>query len=167
MGISNLRIGQEIDAKGFFTQARYMRGVSLGDMERRVGYREGRLAEGAALLFLTRMPRADEFQFRGYTHMSNGVPLGHRPDAGTRLNAEQSLVADGVDVAALKAKIISGTFMVEGWTRLSKVLPARDAFGSNDFPPGPGIPQWEAMKPLPWRVAAILKPGETYRGDYT
>jgi hypothetical protein len=161
-----LRLNGVYRMKGFFTKALYLRSQPAREVEVRLGYAAGRLAAGWWLLFLEQLPAPDEFEFRGYSQMSGGIPQGHL-DPGGR-NAEQRLRDDGVNVPRLKQNMAVNGFRVSGPERLAKVLPLVPAAGPMPYPPGSGIPQWELVKrDLPFRAAALIKPGETYLGDYT
>ncbi|MBC8129737.1 MAG: hypothetical protein H7Y08_05390 [Rhizobiaceae bacterium] len=159
-----LSVGQTVSMAGFFTHALYLRSQAGEEIERRLGYRKGRLSSGWWLLFLQQMPAPDQFEYRGYSQMSGGRAQGHvRSDTPT---AEESLLRSGVKVFSLKSRTLKETFFLSGPGRLAKVVPVAEAFGELDYPPGSGIPQFELTAPLPFRVVAHVGPGETYLGDY-
>ena len=158
-------VGDIVQMTGFFTKALFLRAQSAGELERRLGYAEGRMKAGWRLLFLERSPLPDDFEFMGYSQMSGGMPLGHLAPVGG-LTAEQSLRVQGYDLPALKRKIIRDVFCVSGADRLAKAIPLDAATGPAPYPPGSGIPQWKLVRPLPFRVIADLGPGEVYDGDY-
>lgn len=161
-----MQAGDIFTLGGFFTKAMFLRSQSGAEIERRLGYRTGRLSDGWRLLFLTEMPGASDFEYRGYTQMSGGVPLGHLLNPPDKRNSEQRLKDDGFDLGKLKLATISGVFTLEGPARLAKVIPVRGEYGEADYPPGIGYPQWTLTKRLNFKVAAVLGPGETYLGDY-
>lgn len=161
-----MKVGEEQRMKGFFTKALYLRGRTATEVERRLGYRAGRLAEGWWLCFLLEMPVAAEFEVRGYSQMSGGVAQGHLPTPPDPRNAEQRLKGGGHDLSRIKAGLIADTFKLRGPDRLAKVIPARAAFGDMDYPPGSGIPQWTLIREKRFRVAAFVEPGKTYQGNY-
>lgn len=149
---------------GFFTHARYLRSQPAEEIERRLGYRKGRLASGWWLLFLQQMPAPDQFEYRGYSQMSGGRAQGHL-DPGNP-TAEETLLRSGVKVFSLKSRTLKDTFFLSGPGRLAKIVPIAGAFGALDYPPGSGIPQFELTVPLTFRVVAEIAPGATYVGDY-
>lgn len=161
-----MKVGAEISLRGYVTKAHWLRSKSPGEVEALVGYREGRLRDGWTLLFLLQLPSAAEFEFRGHSYMSGGIIRGHLAGASSRPNAEQRLIADGIDIARLKAGIIQNVFRTSGSNRLAKVIPIADPHGQNDYPVGRGVEQWELVRALPFKVAARMGPGETYSGLY-
>ncbi len=51
---------------GYFTLFKFLRGQSLTELERRVGYRHGRLSSKGALIYkFFRLPQVSEFEVRG------------------------------------------------------------------------------------------------------
>jgi len=163
------KVGQTQDLKGDFTKAMYFRSQPAAEVERRVGYRAGRLREGYWLMFLQQMPSAEQFEFGGYSQLSGGIELGHLPQNVGKPTAEDRLRSDGFDLPKLKRKIIAGHFLLMGAGRLAKIRPVAPAHGGKDepdYPPGSGIPQWTLKVPLRWVAAAFIGPGEVYLGNY-
>lgn len=148
--MSALRLGRIVHRRGYVTQLPFVRGKSGRELDRLIGYRAGRMADGWALLELIEMPGPDDFEFRGYSHLSGGIA------AGESRTAEGRLRDGGYDVAKLKRDVIASKFRVTGPSRLVKVVPNRVAFGGDDYPPGAGIPQWELKRDLAFRVAALI-----------
>jgi hypothetical protein len=150
--------GDRVSCAGYVTQLHYVAGRPAEYLEDLVGYRSGRLEDGWALLHLLQMPASGDFEFRGYSHMSGGVYGGHKADTRDRRTAQEHLADAGHDVERLKAGVIAGTFRIDGRTRLVKIIPNRPPFGSDDYPLGLGVPQWELLRPLPFVVAQIILP---------
>lgn len=165
----DLVVGQTILLTGYVTKAVYFRRQSAAEIERRIGYRAGRLTDGWWLCFALDIPSECDFEFRGYSQMSGGIPQGHLKSPPDKRTAEQRLIDDGFDLKRLKAKVIRDTFCVGGPERLAKVIPVKPGFGSEDYPAGTGIPQWEITTPnrIRFKVAAHIGPGEVYDGNYT
>lgn len=162
-------VGERQDLDGFFTKALYLRGVPGAEIERRLGYRAGRLRDGFWLMFLTRKPTPAEFEFRAYSQMSGGIEQGHLPANAGNDTAEQRLLKGGYDVGLLKDRIIRETFQLAGPDRLAKVRPIAREHGEDgvpDYPPGTGVPQWTLTRALPWVAAAFVGPGGKYDGMY-
>lgn len=167
--------GRTFDCGGFFTQMRYLRGQSPDEVERRLGYRPGRLRLGYWLLYLLQLPKLEDFGLRGYSQLSGGVEQGHLPGNAGGPHAEERLRRDGFDVEKLKLRVLNEVFTLSGERRLAKILPLapegpvqadrRDA-KEPEYPPGSGIPQWRLHRPLPWHAVAKLAPGGSYRGSY-
>jgi hypothetical protein len=156
--------GQRVPMTGFFTKARFLRQQLASELERRLGYAQGRLGKGWWLLFLEQMPTPNDFEFMGYSYMSGGASQGHLRPGPT---AEQELKAEKYDVFGLKRRTILQTFRLSGPDRLAKVVPVDGASGPMPYPPGSGFPQWKLIQPLPFRVWGSIGPGQVYSGDYS
>jgi hypothetical protein len=148
---------------GFFTKARFLRQQSAAELERRLGYAQGRLSMGWWLLFLEEMPTPKDFEFMGYTYMSGGVIQGHLRPGPT---AEQRLKNAKYDVFGLKRRSIVQTFRLFGPDRLARVVPIAGESGPMPYPPGSGFPQWTLTRPLLFRAWGSIGPGQIYSGDY-
>ncbi len=102
--------------------------------------------------------------------------MGHVPGQDKTHTAERRLHDRGVNLygnsqesKGLKQRYIDGQFSLSGALRLAKISPMRCAEkipNQTDYPPGDGVVQWELQKPLIWRVAACVRPGQMYIGDY-
>lgn len=152
---------------GFFTKAFWLRMQTSAELERRLGYRTGRMNDGWYLLFLLQMPTPDQFEFRGYSYLSGGVAQGHLANPPDRRNVEQQMRDEGKNLPQIKQRIIQDVFRLDGPERLAKVIPKRDPFGADDYPAGSGIAQWKLTTPLPFKVVDFFAPGQTYTGFYT
>ncbi len=165
-GQADLAVGATVRRKGYFTKAGFLRGQPCAEIERRLGFRAGRCAQGWWLLFLTEMPRPEDFELRGYSQMSGGVAQGHLPRPPDPRTAEARMAGQGADLSRIKAGLIRDVFRLSGPDRLAKAVPVAGGTGENDFPPGSGIPQWElTVRALAWQVAAFVPPGRTYDGN--
>jgi hypothetical protein len=149
---------------GFFTKASFLRKQPAAELERRLGYATGRLAEGWWLLFLEQMPTPNDFAYMGYSYMSGGVSQGHLRPGPT---AEQELRSSRHDVFGMKRRTILQVFQLSGPDRLAKVVPVAGEEGSMPYPPGSGIAQWKLIQPLTFRVWGKVGRGEVYSGDYS
>jgi hypothetical protein len=158
-----LELNKTVPMKGFITQAKFLRSHSASELEQRLGYGTGRLANGWWLLFLEQMPQPNDYEFMAYSHMSGGVPQGHLNPPGGR-TTEQSLQSKGFDMTVLKQKTIRDTFTLTGPDRLAKVIPV---LGGDAYPQGKGIPQWKLLRDLTFRAVAEIAPNQTYTGNYT
>jgi hypothetical protein len=161
-----MKVGDIVRLGGYYTKARFFRGVSATEIERRIGYHSGRLARGWYLLFLLDPLQFSDFEVRGYSQMSGGVPQGHLPNPPDRRNSEQRLRAEGYDLDRIKKETVTDTFCLRGADRLAKVIPFAGEFGENDYPPGSGIPQWTLTTIKQFKVAAFVNAGDKYMGDY-
>jgi len=157
--------GQFVRLTGFFTKARFLRQQPTSELERRLGYAQGRLATGWWLLFLEQMPTPDDFEYMGYSYMSGGAVQGHLRPGPT---AEEQLKAGKFDVFGMKRRTILQTFRLSGPDRLAKVVPVAEQSGLMPYPPGTGFPQWKLVRrPLTFRVWGRIGPGQVYSGDYS
>ncbi len=170
-------VGETQRLMGDFTRAWHLWGMHPEELERRIGYRAGRLRNGWWLMFLTTMPTVDQFQYRGYTYLSGGVVQGHLPQNRGGPTAEDRLVAGRVNLTGsdvqtrgAKPKTIEKVFRLSGKDRIAKIRPVAPPHGDPtipDYPPGTGVPQWTLVRPLYWVAAAFVRPGARYLGDYT
>ena len=154
-------------AGGYFTQAFFLRSHSPAKVEKLLGYGSGTLDQGWWLMFLMDMPADNQFEVRGMTYMSDGIIEGHKP-AHERANpsggnAEQRLREGGYNLSIIKRNLRTDLFKLSGPNRLAKVRPVAEP---PSFPAGAGIPQWKLTCELNFYVAAFMKPGEAYLGDY-
>lgn len=172
-----LRVGEMQKLQGDFSKALYYRSQSSSEVERRIGYRAGRLREGWWLMFLTVLPTPEQFEYRGYSQMSGGREQGHLPQYSSGPTAEDRLKSGGFNLTGsehqqrgLKQKTIAEVFRLSGPERLAKVRPVAREHGDPDvpdYPPGAGIPQWTLTQSLIWVAAAFVAPGQTYLGNYS
>lgn len=170
------RVGEMQQLKGDFSKALYYRGQSSAEVERRIGYRAGRLREGWWLMFLTVLPRPDQFEYRGYSQMSGGRVQGHLPQFNSGPTAEDRLKSGGQNLTGIayqergmKQQTLTEVFCLNGPERQAKVRPVAREHGDPDipdYPPGAGIPQWNLTHPLSWVAAAFVAPGQSYLGGY-
>ena len=153
-----MEVGDTIAAKGYITQLHFVAKKSGPQLENLLGYKAGRLGFGWAMLHLTKMPKPSDFQFRGYSQMSGGIARGHLKNPVDKRTAEQELEDGDYDVVRLKEMVIKKVFTTSGPKRLVKIIPNKKPSGSKDYPPGAGIPQWELVQMLKFKVAAVILP---------
>jgi hypothetical protein len=82
--VTALALGMSKAMTGYCTHAFLLRGKSLTELETLLGYGRGRLANGATILFLERLPGPDDLQLAGYTYFSDGTVQGHKLEAADR-----------------------------------------------------------------------------------
>lgn len=169
-------VGEKQWLKGDFSKAVYFRMQPTSELERRIGYRAGRLREGYWLMFLTQMPTVDQFEYRGYSQMSGGIIRGHLPSHKNGPTAEERLQRSGHNLSGTsyqregsKHRTIREVFQLFGPNRIAKIRPVARAHGDPDipdYPPGSGIPQWTLTVPLEWIATTFVGPGQMYVGNY-
>jgi hypothetical protein len=129
--------------KGYFTTERNIRGLTTQEIERKLGFRPGRLTHGARVLVLDREPCPGEFLPAGSTLFSGGKGL----------NADE---------------LRRTTFMPGAWLgqRLVKVKPDLPDSASESYPPAPSIAaeQWILTQDVPAHEVCRLKAGDRYWG---
>jgi len=171
--MGELNVGQETRATGYVLRLDAIRGQPPAELERRLGYRVGRLAQGWRLLFLLERPAPEQVELRGYTHWSDGAPSGHLlPEAARAGRRAEDLLQSqhgfsAQDLLKTKRGIIDRYFLLQGPSRIVKVLPVITHSDAETYPPGTGIQQWRlAEPPLRFRVKALVPPGQAYTGDW-
>ena len=73
------QLGQFYCEKGFIGKLSYIRGQSSAEIEKRVGYRAGRLSSGWVLLVMLKKPAPDQFSLGGYSQNSNAEVMERSP----------------------------------------------------------------------------------------
>lgn len=144
-----------MDAKGCFTQDKYLAGRSLREIEKRIGFREGRLSSGGYIVALTQLPIRGQFRCAGYTNVSL-----HNFEMPKDLDPK------------ILEKNASEVWELTGPNRLVKVIPTIPHNPGLDpdeqYPHGDGIPQWDVLVKLPCFEAGKLSgyPEGIYRPQY-
>ena len=165
--------GAGLDAKGFCTHAFLLRGKSLGDLEGLLGYRRGRLASGATILFLEALPTPGDIQLAGYTYFSDGAAGGHKLAPADRdpYRMESLLKSElgwsDTQLRDYKQKMIGSKIVVKGHERLAKLVPATGHTPGEEYPPGTGVFQVKIVHPLRFRVKASIAPGQKWLGAFS
>lgn len=136
-------VGASIDISGFVTKEKFVRGRTLAELERLLGYGVGRLSKGLIAAKPLALPAADGFETRGYSQVA-----GHRYSPPS-----------GLDDAVIRRLALQGWSM-DGPDSLVKFLPNirhSDAVDLDEqYPPGEGIPQWRITRKLPGSVVAVI-----------
>ena len=142
-----------IQIKGCITQERYIKGKTLAELERLLGFQQGRLDNGVVVAVLIQLPSVHQFELLGYSQVAE-----HRYIGETEKN---------LDVAKLKQMVLDDTFTLVGTKRLVKVMantPHNDSLNNDiQYPPGQGVPQWKLTSRMPARVVDVVLPGEVYK----
>ena len=142
-----------IQIKGCITQERYIKGKTLPELERLLGFKKGRLDNGVVVAALIQMPMANQFELMGYSQV-----------AGHKFNSDST---KGLDISKLKELVLKETFTLVGVKRLVKVMantPHSDHLSNDEqYPPGEGVPQWKLTSRVSARVVDVVMPGEVYQ----
>ena len=125
--------------KGYFTVERNIERLSMREMETTLGFRPGRLAQGARILVLIRQPHPGEFVFAGSTRYPN---------------------ADGLVTIDQRSNVP----VPHAWLgqRLVKVEPIARV-GPEQYPAADSpVEQWELVTPVHAEELCTLGPLDTY-----
>lgn len=139
-------------ARGCFTLDKFIAGRTLREIEKNLGFEEGRLAQGGYVVALIQLPGKRDFDLGGYTSVS----MHHFRMPG------------GLDVDVLKRNVME-IWKLAGENRLVKVIPTirHDPAKHPDqqYPHARGVPQWDIKTELPCVVVATLTayPDGVYR----
>ena len=131
-----MKVGDPIEISGFVTKDKFVRGRSLGELERVLGYGTGRLSKGVIVAKPLALPGVGDFETRGYSQVA-----GHRyrPVAGVEYDVVRRIARD--------------SWTLSGLDSLVKFIP----MGAGDeYPPGEGVPQWLFTRKVPGTVVAII-----------
>lgn len=145
-------IGQQLNVSGCVTKDKFIRGRTIEEIERLIGFHRGRLSSGLTVVRLNRLPAINEFELAAYSNVAT-----HRHQQPTDL-----------DISKIKQLAIA-SWSLTGVERLVKVLAAiRHDTGMDpdvQYPPGRGIPQWKLTVQVPGTVIAEVSgtPGSRYQ----
>ena len=140
-----MKVGDKVSMGGYFTRLLWVAGQPANELEDRIGYHRGRLAQGYLFLAITETIRADEIELVGHSHFSGGR-IGH-PSLNNRMSAEDSLRRNIGDAGIQVQRQKIATLLNAGGSDTGvKVLPQirHDPAMSNaaQYPVGTGIPQF-------------------------
>lgn len=148
-----MHVGETIHPKGCFTQLKYIAGQSLSEIERRLGYRTGRLAQGAYVVQACELPGLNEFNLLAYSH----IP-GNRFKTNSNYDPQKAKAMFG-DLEHKKLRQqVRANWQISGPDSLVKIIPVTPHSDRETYPSGSGVPQWEMTAPLRCRVAAFVEP---------
>jgi hypothetical protein len=130
--------------EGYFTIERNILGLSLREMEVRLGFCPGRLAEGARILALDLQPRIEEFEPRGSTRFPDG---------------------NGLDKLALKStKFLPGAWLGQRLVKVEPLVRSSPIESPSSFS---AVEQWKLTRAVPGSEICTLSPMHRYWGRKT
>lgn len=142
-----------VTVKGDFTMLKFIATLGRRDLEKTVGYEEGRLESGFLIIVLDRSEtlHIDEFELKASTRFSGGVL---RKDSLQPCTIEDILIEREQNIENLKVKVAQ-FFSRRGGNTPAKVLPNLRHTEGMQYPDaealGPGIrsgvPQFNLMVP--------------------
>jgi hypothetical protein len=135
---------------GFVTRQINIQGQTLEEIEKRLGYHQGRLSQGAYFYVSEDKPAQTGFEFAGYSQVA-----GHNTQKqyGNINQASQALEISKRNVLEQIAQSKS--------TRLVKVIPVirhneKIEDDNIQYPPGSGIQQWKLTQPLKFKLECFI-----------
>jgi hypothetical protein len=141
---------------GYFTLFNFVRGKSLEELEKAIGYRKGRLSAKGALLFrLQRLPLTSEFEVRGYSQLRDQDWKDRvAPERSAELARTKAIYArmNLPDFDEQQKRNALETMELSGENTPVKVVPLESlAIDStpNGYVIGSAIPQWTILKTSP------------------
>lgn len=148
--IRSYQVTSKISVRGFIVPLEFVTNCSLAKIETILGFRKGRLQEGAVFAQLHRTPLPEDLDYLGDTRTA-----GHHWEP-KREKVQKTGVAGSTQMAINSA---SYAYLRAG-SRLIKVMPIKnfDPQLSDDenFPPGQGAMQFKLKKLVPATVIAIV-----------
>jgi len=143
-----MHLHEIIAVSGCITQEHFIKGKTLSELERLLGFQKGRLANGAVVAALIQMPTAHQFDLLGYSQVAQ--------------HKFGSTATAGLDKDKLKEMVIKEVFTLAGNKRLVKIMAnsSHNNHLDNDvqYPPGSGVPQWKLAGRVSARVINIIEP---------
>ena len=160
MGLS---LGSRTSMGGYATKMIYIAGQQPQELEDRIGYHRGRLAQGFLVLVLDDRIVPSEIELVGHSHFSGGR-IGH-PKLTGRITAEDSLrQAFGGGLVSRQKQLLAQTLNTGGSDTVVKVLPSiRHDPAMPDYeqyPVGTGIPQFNLTTKKNFVVRAVVGAGK-------
>jgi len=147
-----MHLHEIIQIKGCITQEHYIKGKTLPELERLLGFQKGRLDNGIVVAALIQIPSVHQFELLGYSQVAEHK-FGNE-------------ATKGLDTNKLKEMLLKETFTLAGHKRLIKVMANTMHNGvlDNDiqYPPGLGVPQWKLTGRVSARIISIVNQGEVY-----
>jgi len=123
-------VGKTTHQKGCFTKLKYIAGESLSSIEIRLGFRRGRLSEGAYVVQACDLPNASEFDLIGYTN----VPADEFKTNGKYDKVKSDAKYGKHDHEVLKKNLVIPSWQTSGPDSLVKVIPVIDHTASETYP---------------------------------
>jgi hypothetical protein len=147
-----VKINEMTFVSGYVTKDKFIRGRTIEEIERILGFQRGRFQRGISVARLERLPSLSEFELAAYSMIPE-----HRYSP-----------PDDLDLRKLKQLALE-SWSLMGLERLLKVKPnvphMPDLPPDWQYPPGLGAPQWKITARLPGTIVAVIDeyPGGRYQ----
>src|SRR5262245_1975223 len=103
-----MHLNDIIQIKGCITQEIFIKGKTLPEIERILGFQKGRLDKGIVVAALLQLPAVNQFELLGYSQVAE--------------HKFNKAATDGLDKNKLKDTLLRNTFTLSGNKRLVKVM---------------------------------------------
>lgn len=161
-GLDIHKTGQLVEAGGYVTTLRHVLvgGSTPMQIEQKMGFTPGSLWAGYWLLRLAAgtVVGTGDFEFRGYTHLEDGVPAGADRNVHDALMDRYSIHPADQQIKARVLQDGAKRLMADGLDRVCKVYPVNG--DRMDYRPGSGVAQYKLTEHKPFEVIARVIPGE-------
>ncbi|MQX36603.1 hypothetical protein [Roseospira navarrensis] len=159
--MADVKVGNIVEFGGNVTTLLSIKPGAERDMEKALGYAEGRLSKGYFVLLLRQLPAHDDFKLAGYSYFSGGrigkPRMVAEKDTLREHLQEKVLREHGLDGVLHRKRIAREGMSVTGRHRIAKVLPVIRHDSSKppaqQYPVGGGVPQFELTRPRKFLVA--------------
>jgi len=149
MELENLKLHSIIQRAGFVTQDKFLRGRTLAEIEKILGFHRGRCEKGLFLARVLQLPSPSQFDLKGYTLIAE-----HQQTHGYFGKESPEF-----DEAKLK-QLASQSWTTQGPPQLIKAIPAlphnNDLPDDFQYPSGWGVPQWKLKERINMEVIAFI-----------
>lgn len=145
---------------GYFTYLQFLMGLSVRELEQRIGYGPASLRHGWSLYRPVRPISADLIRLKGSTRYSDGEFI--RPGDGSKADIEKIIEArldkNGTDSHQVRQKV-AAFFRKSPLHTPVKIRPAK---APSNYPPAQpaGAPQFLLATSIEWRRVREFNPGE-------
>ncbi len=148
-------ISKLVYESGCFTKLKQIAGASLSEIEIRLGFRRGRLSQGAYIVQASELPGSDQFDLIGYTN----VPADEFKTNGKYDNSKADAKYGKLDHAVFKKNIVLPSWEISGPDSLVKVVAVIEHSNSETYPYSPNpVSQWMVNEPIRCKVIAFIPP---------
>lgn len=152
-------VGKTTYQKGCFTLLKQIAGQTLHELEIRLGFRYGRLAQGTYVVQASELPTENQFDLIGYTNVSiDRMLTDDKYDKNKAIN-----IHGNYDHAILKRNIVIPSWDISGPNSLVKLIPVIEHSEIETYPSSQNrISQWLVNTEIRCSVIAFVPPGKIF-----